>query len=90
MKTYESLFKHHRLQALTSVFAHFYPKNGDYDEPFREVARQTFDGVDAWSFHQDRFKNKYANMAVPKLRNYLNYTFKRLVELGRGLITNNR
>jgi len=38
----------------------------------------TIDGYDAWEFHQQRFKSKYSYMAVPKLRNYLNYTFVRL------------
>lgn len=74
-------FKRHRAQSIESAFAHFYPVSGDYDEPFKIVARQTLDGIDAWYFHQDRFKARYPNTAVPKLRNYLNYTFKRLVEL---------
>lgn len=81
MKAYQSLFKMHREQPLETVFAHFYPINGDYDEPFAIVARQTVDGIDAWHFQQERFKAKYANQGLPKLRNYLNYTFKRLVEL---------
>lgn len=81
MKAYASLFKMHREQPIDEVFAHFYAIRGDYDEPFALVARQTVDGVDAWHFHQQRFKDKYANHAYPKLRNYLNYTFKRLVVL---------
>jgi len=48
MKAYESLFKRHRDQPLETVFAHFYPINSDYDEPFKLVARQTIDGIDAW------------------------------------------
>lgn len=81
MKAYVSLFKMHREQPVDEVFAHFYPIRGDYDEPFALVARQTVDGVDAWHFQQQRFQDKYANQAYPKLRNYLNYTFKRLVVL---------
>lgn len=81
MKPYESLFKLYRTQPHNSIFAHFYPRQGDYDEPFRIVGRQTIDGILAWGFQQQRFRDKYANTDVPKLRNYLNYTFKRLVEL---------
>lgn len=81
MKAYQSLFKNHRAQPLDTVFAHFYAIGGDYDEPFALVARQTVDGIDAWHFQQERFKAKYASQGLPKLRNYLNYTFKRLIEL---------
>lgn len=81
MKPYESLYKRHKSQDPTSAFAHFYPVQHDYDEPFKIVARQTIDGIDSWSFHQDRFRNKYPNTSVPKLKNYLNYTFKRLHDL---------
>ena len=81
MKPYESLYKRHATQTLDSAFSHFYPINGDYDEPFKLVAKQTIDGIDAWYFHQDRFKKKYPNTSVPKLKNYLNYTFKRLLDL---------
>lgn len=92
MKAYTSLFKMHRDQPAAEVFAHFYPINGSYDEPFALVARQTVDGVDAWHFHQQRFKDKYAHQAYPKLRNYLNYTLKRLLSLeelepGRFFVT---
>lgn len=81
MKAYQSLFKQHREQDLSSVFAHFHPINGDWDEPLAIVARATVDGIDAWHFQQERFKAKYANQALPKLKNYLNYTFRRLLEL---------
>lgn len=81
MKAYVSLFKIHREQSADEIFAHAYPIRGNYDEPFALVARQTVDGVDAWYFQQQRFQDKYANQAYPKLRNYLNYTFKRLVTL---------
>ncbi len=80
MKLYESLFKRHREQEISGVFAHFYAVRGDYDESFKIIARQTIDGLDAWYFHQPRFQARYTQ-AVPKLRNYLNYTFKRLVDL---------
>ena len=56
MKAYESLYKRHKQQAAETAFAHFYPVQGDYDEPFKIVARQTVDGIDAWSFQQDRFR----------------------------------
>jgi Domain of unknown function (DUF3825) len=81
MKVYSSLFKTRREQDPETAFAHFYPIDDDYDEPFKIVARQSMDGIDAWHFHQDRFKNKHPNTSVPKLKNYLNYTFKRLLDL---------
>lgn len=81
MKNYDSLFKQHKTQVLDRVFAHFYAINGDYDEPFRIVAKSTSDGINAWEFSQPRFKLKYPTGGVQKLKNYLNYTFVRLVEL---------
>lgn len=90
MKLYESLFKIHRNQPVESIFAHFYPVKADrlapptpddFDEPFRAIARQTIDGAAAWGFQQPRFRDKHAYSHVPKLRNYLNYTFRRLLEL---------
>jgi hypothetical protein len=68
------------------VFAHFYPARKtpdslDYDEPFKLIARLTIDGFDSWTFQQERFKRKHASSEVPKLKNYLNYTFIRLVTL---------
>jgi hypothetical protein len=87
MKAYDTLYKIHREQTLDTVFAHFYPitfgDEKDWDEPYKLVARQTLDGIDAWAFHQDRFKAKHSGSAVPKLKNYLNYTFKRLLEIER-------
>lgn len=80
-RPYESLFKRFRDQDVHGVFAHFYAIGGDYDEPFKAIARQTLEGIDAWQFQQERFRVKYTNTDVPKLKNYLNYTFKRLVEL---------
>ena len=81
LKAYESLFKLYKEQQPETVFAHFYAINGDYDEPFKIVARHTIDGIGSWSFQQDRFVQKYPFTAVPKLRNYLNYTFRRVLEL---------
>lgn len=86
MKTYHSLFKLYKDQPLDTAFAHFYPskrdqQNPDYDEPFKAIARSTLDGVDAWAFQQEKFKLKHSSTAVPKLKNYLNYTFGHLLEL---------
>jgi hypothetical protein len=58
MKAYESLYKRYKQQAPETAFAHFYAVNQDYDELYKLVARQTLDGIDAWSFQQDKFKNK--------------------------------
>jgi len=79
MKPYKSLYKLYKEQPLDSVFAHFYAIEGDYERPFKIVASHTSDGADAWVFHQPRFASKYP-WAVPKLKNYLNYTFARLSE----------
>src|SRR5690348_3702852 len=79
MKAYESLFKLYKGQDPATVFAHAYAINGDYDEPFRLIARQTSDGPTAWDFVQPRFAQRHPPLS--KLRNYLNYTFKRLLEL---------
>jgi len=84
MKAYESLFKLYKDQPLERVFAHFYPVQGNYDEPFRLIAKHTIDGYDAWGFNQEKFKVKYPYTEVPKLKNYLNYTFIRLRELEHG------
>ncbi len=91
MKAYESLFKLYRDQNQGSVFAHFYPtkhpdsSTPDYDAPFKAIASSTIDGYDSWTFHQTRFQDKYKSQtAVPKLKNYLNYTFVRLLNLEAG------
>ncbi len=84
MKTYQSLFRQHSAQKNTEVFAHFYPINQDFDEPFRLIASATVDTFDAWTFKQPRFKSKHSNSSVPKLKNYLNYTFIRLLDLERS------
>lgn len=90
MKPYDSLFRIHRDQPVDEVFAQFYPikpnptaapTKDDFDEPFRIIARQTIDGFPAWGFQQAKFRDKHGYSAVPKLKNYLNYTFKRLVEM---------
>jgi hypothetical protein len=39
------------------------------------------DGFDSWTFQQAQFKARHGYSAVPKLKNYLNYTFVRLVTL---------
>jgi hypothetical protein len=81
IKRYRSLYKRSGEQDVTTAFAHFYAVGGDYDEPWRAIARKTIDGFDAWGFSQDRFKRKYSRSAVPKLKNYLDYTFARLIDM---------
>jgi len=83
MKQYESLFKRYREQELDTVFAHFPAVAGDYDAKFKELANITSDGYDQWIFHQPRFIQKYHRTSVPKLKNYLDYTFTRLQDLER-------
>lgn len=87
MKPYRSLFKLFKEQPTETAFAHFYPVTDpvsgarDYDQPFKRIAKATLDGYDSWGFQQPSFKDKHKYSDVPKLRNYLNYTFMRLVEL---------
>jgi ribosomal protein S30 len=87
LKAYESLFGLYGAQKPSTIFAHFYPMRKDpndpkdYDEPFKEIARKSMDGYDSWIFQQPKFRAKHAYSAVPKLKNYLNYTFVRLVTL---------
>lgn len=80
-KQYRSLYKRHREQSVAEVFAHFYAVNGDYDEPWQAIARNTVDGFDAWGFSQERYRARYRNTQVPKLKNYLDYTFVRLMDM---------
>ncbi len=80
MKTYQSMFRRYREQPPATVFCHMYAIDGDYDAPLKTLAARTSDGADAWNFSQAKFLSKYRN-AVPKLRNYLDYTFVRLQEL---------
>lgn len=63
MKPYESLFKLYRDQDLATVFAHVYAISGDYNEPFRLIAKQTMDGPDAWrvAFTTQRDKGRKAS-----------------------------
>lgn len=89
MKSYSDLFKRRKGQNSNSFFAHFYPISEDYDRPFKEIAEKTSDGQAAWEFQQPRFKKEYSEIAVPKLKNYLNYTFVRLNFLERQEPTNN-
>jgi hypothetical protein len=63
MRAYDSLYKQYKEQPLSTVFAHFYPIGDDYDEPYKAIARRTIDGLGAWTFKQERFKNKYTNTA---------------------------
>lgn len=82
MKQYKSLFRRGRDQELDTVFAFFPPVDGDYDARFKELANDTSDGYPSWIFHQQRFIDKYSKTtSVPKLKNYLDYTFIRLQAL---------
>lgn len=81
MHAYESLFRQYKDQPIDTVFSHFFPTGSDYDEPFKQIARCSWDGYASWQFHQQRFIAQYARTDVPKLKNYLNYTFLRLIDL---------
>ena len=81
MKAYESLFSRSRSQTKDMIFAFFPPVDNDWDGRFKELASVTSDGFDSWTFKQQRYKDKYPRTSVPKLRNYLDYTFTRLLDL---------
>jgi hypothetical protein len=84
VKQYKSLFTRSKEQSPETAFAIFRaiktPSGDDYDEPFKQIARNTWDRYESWQFHQPRFVSKYRS-EVQKLKNYLDYTFLRLVEL---------
>jgi hypothetical protein len=78
---YESLYSKSKSQDQGKVFAKFFWPNGKpVYEPFLRIAAKTSDGESGWGFKQQRFKDKYSN-PIPKLYNYLDYTFLRLQEL---------
>lgn len=52
----------------------------DYNAPWIKLGEATLEGREAWEFTSDRYKRKY-NYPCPKLRNYLQYTFVRLLSL---------
>jgi len=86
LENYTSLFRLYKEQPAASVFAHFYPPKRDdappdFDAPFKAIANATLDGFESWTFQQERFRRKHSSSEVPKLKNYLNYTFVRLVLL---------
>jgi len=88
MKSYDSLFSLFGAQRQDTIFAHFYPPRKvnpsdptDYDEPFKQVAKISMDGYDSWTFQQAKFRTRHGYSVVPKLKNYLNYTFVRLLTL---------
>jgi hypothetical protein len=83
---YRTLFRRHREQPISEVFAHFHPEKDpltgalDFDSPFKKIANQTLEEAPSWDFAQPKFQTKYT-AKPPKLRNYLQYTFVRLRDL---------
>jgi hypothetical protein len=82
---YESLFTKGKDQDRRTAFAHFHPfidlnRNQDYDASFVAIAEKTFEGKESWYFTQAKFEQRY-KLKPPKLRNYLLYTFARLIDL---------
>lgn len=84
---YSSLFKQYRDQSPEEIFAHF-PYNGSagksWDAPFLFLAKKSKTPT-AWNFKDKAFRDlpKYQGQQVPILTNYLNYTFKRVLEQGK-------
>src|SRR5258708_25480414 len=84
MKNFESLFSKYKGQEFDSIFAFFPPILGDFDQIFKNIAENTIDGFDSWTFEQQRFKDRHRSSSVTKLKNYLNYTFVRLLDLEKA------
>ena len=82
MKEYESLFTQSRNQMKATAFASFFPpQGGTYDTPFIWLAEKTSEKKSGWAFSQEKYIKKHPSTEVPKLKNYLNYTFIRLQTL---------
>jgi len=82
MRAYDSLFTQSKIQPRETAFSAFFPPTGQpFDTPFKWLAEKTLEGEHAWGFEQAAYQAKYANTSYPKLRNYLNYTFIRLLVL---------
>lgn len=78
---YENLFSKSKFQDKSKVFAKFfYPKNASPHQPFLWIASKAIGGEAVWGFKQERFQTQYDN-PIPKLLNYLEYTFLRLQTL---------
>lgn len=78
---YENLFSKTKFQDQKKVFAKFfYAKDALPHQPLSMIASRTPEGVAGWGFKQERFKGQYNN-PVPKIYNYLEYTFLRLLTL---------
>ncbi len=85
---YKSLFKRHKEQNPREVFAHF-PYKGyageSWEKPFEILANMAKD--EDWSFRRDEFIAEYQHQGYPILTNYLNYTFLRLQEEEKILLS---
>lgn len=85
-KQYESLFKRHKEQSASTVFA-FFPFDWDagenHETPFEMLANKA--KKESWNFVRPEF-NK-GSKRFPILQNYLNYTFLRLQDQGRIFFT---
>lgn len=78
---YENLFSKSKFQDKSKVFAKFfYADEADPYQPFKWIASRAAGGEAIWAFKQERFQRQYRN-PVPKLLNYLEYTFLRLQTL---------
>lgn len=76
----KSLFRRHKEQPWNEVFAKLqYVDDGDFNRPFRELANLAENEL--WNFEREEFRNKYDEFYI--LKNYLNYTFLRVLEQDR-------
>lgn len=89
MIKYRSLFSLSKTQNTAEIFANFFPPKQKqdvrelqpWDIPFQNIAKQTIDDFSSWNFLMQNFKDKHLYSQVPILKNYLNYTFIRLLQL---------
>lgn len=92
MKKYNSLFKRYKEQENKEVFAYF-PFNSaegeTWETPFAKLAQMTKE-PHTWNFKKDEFKNKYQNQNYPILTNYLNYTFLRIIEQDKLVLSKDK
>jgi hypothetical protein len=88
MKKYSSLFKRSKDQQPKDVYGFFF-FNHQYKEtwetPFMQLA--SLARKEEWAFSRTENMARYSNQKIPILTNYLNYTFMRLQEEGKIVVS---
>lgn len=85
---YKSLVSRYKDQDPKEIFAHF-PYNGTagetWEKPFEVLAHMAKD--EDWCFHRNEFITQYRHQNYPILTNYLNFTFLRLQDENKILLS---